>query len=213
MTDRVRAMRRVQERPLSALDAIFVRRSVRAYTEQTLDESTIRALLDAAVQAPTAMHVEPWAFVVVQDQKTLQRISDRAKGSWMKEAAHYRDLHAGVDAAMAAAFAERFASRDFCVFYDANTLIVIGAKPLGPFVVADCWLAAENLMLAACALGLGTCCVGSAVPALNSPDTKSELGIPSDLELIAPIIVGVAREAATEVSRKNPTVVSWTRSE
>jgi nitroreductase len=50
------------------------------------------------------------------------------------------------------------------VFYDA--LIVIGARRRGPVVVADCWLAAENLMLAVCALGPGTCCIGSAVPAL-----------------------------------------------
>ena len=89
----------IQERPLSALDAIFMRRSVRAYTTQKLDEATIRSLLDAAVQAPTAMHLEPWAFVVIQDEATLKRYSDRAKGSWAKEAAKYRDLHAGVDAA------------------------------------------------------------------------------------------------------------------
>lgn len=202
-----------QERPLSALDAIFTRRSVRAYTPQRVDESTVRALIDAAVQAPTAMHMEPWSFVVVQDRTTLKRISDRAKGSWIKEAAHYRDLHAGVDMATASAFAERFASPDFCVFYDASTLIAIGAKPLGPFVVADCWLAAENLMLAACALGLGTCCIGSAVPALNSPDTKSELRIPSGVEIIAPIIVGAPREQAADVSRKDPTIVSWVPSE
>jgi nitroreductase len=199
--------------PLSALDAIFMRRSVRAYTPQSLDEATVRALLDAAVQAPTAMHMEPWAFVVIQDRATLKRISDRAKGSWVKEAAHYGDLHRGVDVAMAKAFAERLASPDFSVFYDVGTLIAIGAKALGPFVVADCWLAAENLMLAASALGLGTCCIGSAVPALNSPDTKAELGIPSDVEIVAPIIVGVPREAAADVSRRNPTIVSWTRSE
>jgi len=204
-------MHHPQERPLSALDAIFMRRSVRAYTQQKLDESTVRALLDAAVQAPTATHTEPWAFVVVQERATLKRISDRAKGSWIKEAAHYRDLHASADAVTANTFVERFASPDFCVFYDASTLIVICARPLGPFVVADCWLAAENLILAACALGLGTCCIGSAVPALNGPDTRSELGIPSDVEVIAPIIVGVPSEPAAEVSRKDPNIVSWTR--
>jgi nitroreductase len=175
MTEQREAAHHIQERPLSALDAIFMRRSVRAYTTQKLDEATIRSLLDAAVQAPTAMHLEPWAFVVIQDQATLKRYSDRAKGSWAKEAAKYRDLHAVVDASTEKAFAERFASPDFCVFYDASTLIVICARPMGPFVVADCWLAAENLMLAACALGLGTCCIGSAIPALNSPEGKPEL--------------------------------------
>ena len=213
MTQPARARHHLQERPLSALDVIFMRRSVRAYTAQSLDEPTIRALLDAAVQAPTAMHTEPWAFVVVQDRTTLKRISDRAKGSWIKEAARYRDLHRGVDATLASAFAERFASPDFCVFYDAGTLIAIGARALDPFVVADCWLAAQNLMLAACALGLGTCCIGSALPALNSPDTKAELRIPSDIEIVAPVIVGVPSQSAVEVSRREPTIVSWTRSE
>ena len=114
-----------------------MRRSVRAFTAQTLDESTIRALLDAAVQAPTAMHTEPWAFVIVQDRVALRRISDRAKGVWAKEAAHYRDLHTAVDATVTTAFAERLACPDFCVFYDASTLIAICARPLGPFLVAD----------------------------------------------------------------------------
>jgi nitroreductase len=66
-------------------------------------------------------------------------------------------------------------------------------------------------MLAACALGLGTCCIGSAVPALNSPETKSELGIPAEVEIVAPIIVGVPSGPVLEASRRNPTIVSWTR--
>jgi nitroreductase len=202
-------MHQPQERPLTPLDAIFMRRSVRAYAPQKLDKATIRSLLDAAVQAPTAMHMEPWAFIVIQDEATLKRYSDRAKGSWAKEAAKYRDLHVGVDAATEKAFAERFASPDFCIFYDASTLIVICAKPMGPFVVADCWLAAENLMLAAFALGLGTCCVGSAIPVLNSPEAKSELGIPADVEAVAPIIVGVPGGPTTEVPRKDPLVLCW----
>jgi nitroreductase len=200
---------RSHDGPLSALDGLFVRRSVRAYTSQRLDHATIRSLLDAAVQAPTAMHAEPWTFVIVQDRATLKRYSDRAKESWAREADKYRDLHAGVDAAARRAFAERLASPDFNLFYDASTLIVICAKPLGPFVAADCWLAAENLMLAACALGLGTCCIGSAIPALNSPEVKAELGMPSDVEAVAPIIVGVPSGPATEVPRKDPEILYW----
>ncbi len=202
-------MHNVQERPLSALDAIFTRRSVRAYTDQKLDEATIRALLDAAVGAPTAMHAEPCAFVVVQDEATLKRISDLAKGSWAKEAAHYRDLHPGADAAMTTAFVEQFASPEFSIFYDASTLVVICARPVGTFAVADCWLAAENLMLAACALGLGTCCIGSALPALNSPETKSELGIPPDIEAVVPVVVGVPSGPAIDVGRKDPQILHW----
>jgi len=63
-------------RPLSALDVIFSRRSVRPYEKKTLDQSTIRSLIDAAVRAPTAMHAEPWLFLVIQDAQTLRRYSD-----------------------------------------------------------------------------------------------------------------------------------------
>jgi nitroreductase len=202
-------LQQLQERPLSALDAIFTRRSVRAYAPRAIDAATVRSLLDAAVQAPTAMHGEPWAFVVVQDRALLRRISDRAKGGWAAEAARYQDLHPAGDPAAATSFAARFASPDFSVFYDAGTLIAICAKTRGPFVAADCWLAAENLMLAACALGLGTCCIGSAVPVLNSAETKQELGIPADVDVVVPIIVGVAREPAAEVPRRDPDILSW----
>ena len=70
-------------------------------------------------------------------------------------------------------------------------------------------MAAENLMLAACALGLGTCCIGSVIPALNSPDTKSDLGIPSDTNAIAPIVVGVPRGLVTEGPRQDPQILYW----
>jgi nitroreductase len=197
------------ERPLSALDAIFARRSTRSYTRQKLDEPTVRSLLDAAVQAPTAMHTEPWAFVVIEDEQTLKRYSDRAKGSWAREAVKYRDLHIPGDAGLGNQFVEQFASPDFSIFYDASTLIVICGKPMGPFVVADCWLAAENLMLAACAMGLGSCCIGSALPALSTPEAKAELGIPHDVTPVAPIIVGVSKGIAESVPRKDPHVLHW----
>ena len=195
--------------PLSALDAIFMRRSIRTYAPGTLAEETVRSLLDAAVQAPTAMHTEPWAFVIVQDPEALKRLSDRAKGSWADELEKFRELHLGADTTVERTFAERFASQDFCLFYDAGTLIVICARSLGPFVTADCWLAAENLMLAACALGLGTCCIGSAVPMLNGPQTKSEMGIPDDVEAVVPIIVGIPRGPISPAPRKDPLILSW----
>ena len=201
------------ERPLSALDVIFSRRSVRSYTAQRIDEDTVRALLDAAVQAPTALHAEPWTFVVVQDADTLQRYSDVAKELWAKELGRDRDLHATGEAAMRSRFAQAMENPEFSVFYDAGTLIVICAKPLGPFVTADCWLAAGNLMLAASAMGLGTCCIGSAVGALNTPEIKNELNIPADVVAVAPIVVGRPRDAAASDSRKSPEILTWLHAE
>ena len=203
----MRHIKEVTETPLSALDAIFTRRSVRAYTHRKIDDATVRALLDAAVQAPTAVHLEPWAFIVIQDDATLRRYSDRAKASWGAEAARYRDLHEAP--ALRGGFAARLADPDFSIFYDAGTLILICSKDRGPFAAADCWLAAENLMLAATALGLGTCCIGSAVTALNTVEARAELHIPEDVTVVAPIVVGVPAGDAVEVPRKEPDILLW----
>ena len=210
MTEHRETAHHIQERPLSALDAIFMRRSVRAYTPHTVDESTIRSLLDAAVQAPTAMHLEPWAFVVVQDEATLKRYSDRAKGKlgqrgrkvsrparWCR-----RDNREGVRRAIQESGLLHLLRREHADRHLRTSRWDRSSS-------ADCWLAAENLMLAASALGLGTCCIGSAIPVLNSPGAKSELGIPADVEAVAPIIVGVPSGPATEVPRKDPQVLHW----
>ena len=98
---------------------------------------------------------------------------------------------------------------NFNAFYHAETLIVICGKPLGSFVDADCWLAAENLMPAACALGLGTCPIGLAVTALNTPEWKKELGIPAEVTAIVPIIVGIPSSEMSAVPRKQPEILAW----
>ncbi len=187
---------------IDTMGAIRARRSVRSYTPRKLDRATIGILLDAAVQAPTAMHQEPWAFVVVQDEDRLKRISDRAKRFFVEEARRTHLDRGGHTL-------EMFERPDFNIFYDASTLIVICGNPAVPFVSADCWLAAENLLLAAVSMGLGTCVIGSAVSGLNTPETKSELGIPSELSAIAPIIAGVPASAPPVAPRKEPRILAW----
>lgn len=194
---------------LTALDAIFTRRSVRAFAPDRIDAGTVRALLEAAVQAPTALHEEPWVCAVIQDRRLLKKYSDVAKGTWSAHAAEYRTMHPVPADAARDTFAARFASEDFSIFYDAGTLILICARRVGPFAAADCWLAAENLMLAASALGVGTCCIGSALPALNLAASKADLGIPADVDVVVPIIVGIPREPPPAAGRREPVVISW----
>jgi nitroreductase len=187
---------------MSLMDAINNRRSVREYSPRKLDPTAVRALLAAAVRAPTAVHEEPWAFLILQDSSALKRISDRAKPLFAEEA-HRAHLDRGGHAL------EIFGRPDFNIFYNASTLIVIGATTAGPFIAADCWLAAENLMLAACSMGLGSCVIGSSLPALNSPGVKSEIGIPAGFTAVAPIIVGHPSGETPPTSRKEPKVLAW----
>jgi len=194
--------RNLQHSGKSILKTILARHSVRAYAPTPLDSTTVQTLLDAAVHAPTAMHEEPWAFVIVQDHALLQRLSDLAKPLFVEEVRHRNAQGAGHSF-------DHFTRPDFNIFHGADTLIIICAKPVGPFVAADCWLAAENLMLAACAIGLGSCVIGSAVAALNIRKVKAELGIPDEYSVIAPIVVGVPSGEISAPSRKEPLILSW----
>ncbi len=184
------------ELEMSVFEAILSRRSVRHYTSQQADQHTVRILLEAAVRAPTSMHQESCVFIVIQDQPLLQRLSKLAKAFFMAEAT------------IAAHPMDRCDERDANIFYNASTLIVIGSFATGQFVAADCWLAAENLMLTACAMGLGSCIIGNALPIFNVPEIKAEFGIPAEYCAIAPIIIGYPSAATLPVSRKDPVALS-----
>lgn len=193
--------------PLTTLDAIYRRRATRAYTGAPLDRATIVTLVDAAIHAPTAMHEEPWAFVVVQDRAMLARISRRAKELLAASTT-------ATDHAALVGPGSPLADPAFDIFYNAGTLVVICGKPMGRFVEADCWLAAENLMLAATALGYASCPIGFAIPALADPELKRALEIPPEITAHAPIAVGVPRSPVrSDISalprRRAPVVLHW----
>ena len=186
---------------MTIFETILARRSVRSYKARKVDRTAISILLEAAVHAPTAIHQEPWAFVVIQDKALLRSLSDQAKPLFVAEAQEKGLEHAGHSF-------DIFSYPDFNVFYDASTLILICGKTSAPSYAADCWLAAENLMLAACAMGLGTCVIGCALQALNTPETKIKLNIPEKFCVVAPIVVGFPDDEITQVLRKNPVILA-----
>jgi nitroreductase len=103
--------------------AIAGRRSARDYTAQAVDDDTVRRLIDAAVQAPSASNGQPWTFTVVRDQALLDRVSDEAK-SYLLAA-----LPAGPDSDRRRA---SLTDDSFQLFYHAPALIVISGAPRDP---------------------------------------------------------------------------------
>ncbi len=179
-------------------DAILGRRAVREYTGQTVDEGTIRRLIAAAVQAPSAVNQQPWTFVVVRERSRLDRISREAKAHML--ATMPADAHS-------ARLRSLLGDPNFDIFHHAPALIVISASAQGPWIVEDCALAAENLMLAAFAEGLGTCWIGFAQSYLNTAEGKASLGAPKAWAPVAPIVVGHPRRAPPPVPRKEPEIL------
>jgi nitroreductase len=183
---------------MDLMQAINTRRSVRSYSDSAVGEELIDLLLKAAVQAPSASNSQPWSFGVIQDSGLLKQYSDRAKN-------HLLDLSDSEP--NLAKYRDMFTNPGFNIFYNANTLLVIYAKPIGLHNQGDCCLAAQNLMLAAHAQGLGTCWIGFARAFLDLPELKQELGVPVEYTVVAPIIVGYPKGRIPQLSKKDPAVI------
>ena len=178
-------------------EAIYTRRAVREFTAEPVDRKTIRQLIDAAVQAPSAVNAQPWYFSVVQDQAVLARISREAKAYML------RTPPAGVESHH---LQELESDPTFDIRYHAPVLIVISSLTQSQWTTENCALAAENLMLAACAASLGTCWIGFAQTWLNTADGKKTLALPPNSIPVAPIIVGHPKALPPPVPRKNPEI-------
>jgi nitroreductase len=178
-------------------EAIVGRRAVREYTQQAVDEQAIRQLINAAVNAPSAVNQQPWVFTVVRDQGMLAQIS---------QAARVHMLASMPSSPHSDHFQSLLNDPNFNIFYHAPVLILISVLAQGPWIVEDCALAAENLMLAAYAAGLGTCWIGFAQSYLNTSDGKKILGLPDAWVPLAPIIVGHPKGTPPPVPRKQPDI-------
>ncbi len=177
--------------------AIYARRAVREYTDESLSKETLRRLIDAAIQAPSAVNEQPWSFAVVQNRRLLERVSTESKAYMLRQP---------LPAAHASRLQDLLRKPEFDIFYHARALVVISSPLQDRWAVENCSLAAENLMLAACGLGLGTCWIGFAQGWLGTSEGKAALGLPVSHLPVAPIIVGRPRSPAPPVPRKEPEI-------
>ena len=187
---------------VDVMDAIYNRHAVRNFLPKKIDTDTIKLLLDAAIHAPSALHEESRGFVVIQNKHLLDRLSESAKELLHTESKTNKNLQRQH-------ILEVAQQKEFQVFYNAHNLIVIYSTFKGPFVSADCWLAAQNLMLAALPYGLASCVIGFAVPALNLPEWKKELGIPTKMTAVAPIILGWPSGNTLPTIHEPPLILKW----
>ena len=179
--------------------AIRSRRAVRVFSSEPVERATLLRLIDAAIQAPSAVNEQSWSFTVVEDRNLLARISAESKACMLATAA----------GDIAARHLEgHLRDPAFDIFYHAPALILISSVVESPWAVENCALAAQNLMLAARAAGLGTCWIGFAEAWLRTPEGKAALKLPPSYAPVAPIIVGHPKIEPPPVPRKEPEI-SW----
>jgi len=177
--------------------AIRNRRAVRDYTGEAVGEAVLQQLIEAAIQAPSAMNEQPWRFTVVRDKALLARVSEASKAAILASAGNAPNERV-----------ERLKNPDFDIFYHAPVLIVIASASNGRWAAENCSLAAENLMLAARDAGLGSCWIGLAQNWINSPEGKAELKLPPESAPVAAIVVGHTAAFPPPVPRMAPRI-TW----
>ncbi len=186
---------------MDVLTAINTRRSVRSYKEEVVPREVVEGLIATASQAPSSSNSQPWSFVVIQDREYLRDLSRRIKKFDLENIDRFT---------LFKSYLGWLNDEAYDVFYNTSTLIIICAKKdlgLSPtFPAEDCSLAAENLMLAAHAQGLGTCWIGFAREFFNLYPVKQELGITDNWLAVAPLIVGYPDQELKPLGKKPPEV-------
>ncbi len=122
------------------METIYSRRAVREFTAEPIDDNVLRQLIDAAIQAPSAVNEQPWLFSVVLDKTLLARISREAKAHLLKTTALGLLSHSP-------RLQQILNDPSFDIFYRAPALIVISSVTKGTWDVENCTLAAENLIV------------------------------------------------------------------
>lgn len=184
---------------MNCIEAIHSRRAVRNYKDRAVDPTTVQELVDCAVLAPSAGNMEPWAFSVFLDREFIEGMASEAK-AWL--------FRRAVQEPFTSPFHEVLHDPDYTVFYHAPALVLVAAQSHMQQAAEDCCLAAENLMLAARALGVGSCWVGITRPWFNLKTTKEKLSIPEEHIVVAPIVLGYPESWPSAPVRRK-TKISW----
>jgi nitroreductase len=153
---------------MEVLDAIRTRRSIRKYKSKPIPDDKLTSILEAARLAPSAGNRQPWRFVVIQNE-------DRKK-----------------------ALAEAANNQTF--LNDASAIIVALGDPevSARWYEKDPMIALEHIVLAATAMGYGTCWIG----AFNEDAVKHLLKIPENVKIIALLPIGIPDETPAPRPRK-----------
>jgi nitroreductase len=188
------------ESAMELMEAIYRRQAVRNYTDQPVEKTVVMELLNAAVRAPSAANQQPWAFAVIRGRERINGYSERAKWFMLTTLPRYLALHIRSDL---------LSNPGYNVFHHAGTLIVIYARPAEYNPVEDCCMAAQNLLLAAHSMGLGSCPVGFVRPWLNQDKIKNEMGISMRYTAVMPVVVGWPARKTEPRPRMEPQILSW----
>lgn len=159
------------------IENIMARRSIRKYKPETVDRETMKKILECGINAPNGQNKQSWEVRVVDSPATMDEIKS----------------------IMAAAYPEEDAKRLTGCFRGAPVMTFIARDLSYDFSAYDCGLLAENMMLSATSLGVGSICLGSPVRYINDNPACApileKLGFSEGYKLALCVGFGYADEA------------------
>lgn len=170
----------------AVLDNIMTRTSIRAFTDQPVEEAKVEALLRAGMAAPTAVNKQPWAFVVVREREQLDRLREAQPNARMLATAQLAIVVCG----------------------DLEKALEGAAQS---YWVQDTSAATENILLAAHGLGLGAVWTGVYPMAERVAAVSEALGLPSHVIPLNVIPIGYPDQSPEPKDKWNPTNVHYER--
>jgi len=176
-------------REMPLLEGINTLRSVRQFRPDLVPKETLHKILEAASKAASGSNTQPWEFIVVQDPKVKARLTEPMLETWMRRLAG-----ANLSARMREVYdqatemlrnTEKVPAIIFCCF-DLNRV-----SKSEEVRYASILPAVQNLMLAAHAVGLGTCLtVHRSTSTRGESEVEKILGIPDHVKIACLVYLG-----------------------
>lgn len=176
------------------IETIMARRSIRKYTDQAVPRELLDKIAECGINAPNGMNAQQWEVRIVDNPEWLKNITEAQR-------------KAAEGTPMAKQFEDPALKN---VFRNAPAVIFIAHKP-GPCTQVDCGLMADNMVLAAKSLGLGSICMMGPLGFFSRPEGEpflKQLGLSEGYQLLLCVGVGYADEEP-EARPRNKTVVKY----
>ncbi|MFM2208190.1 MAG: hypothetical protein RL213_2165 [Bacteroidota bacterium] len=189
------------------LDTIFTRRSVRKYKPQLLERTILEKIIEAGRMAPSAMNRQPWSFYILTDHEQIAMLSKE-----ITRTAAIRFAKQGMRQLLKSAVElyQAYKSTDFkwsedAVFHGAPAVIFLTAPADNEWAATDVGMCVQNMLLAACSLGVSGCPVGMGRIVEYVKDYK-RLRIPENERVVIAVVFGYADEHPVMLPRRKNNV-------
>ena len=189
------------------------RRSVRSYLDKIPPRRLIEEILEAGRFAPSALNKQPWEFIVITNKELINELSCAIRKAIRKLfilspilRLISRQLR---DERTASAIRKTATSKLDTVFYNAPVLIFIVSNQSNKWVGTNCALVAQNMMLAAHSLGIGSCFIGRGLM-LGDKRLLKKIGLRRGYKIYATLSFGYAKELPKNApQRRKDNLICW----